>query len=125
MKNRIKELRNSLNLTQNEFGEKIGCTRDAIAAYERGVTVKDAIIKLICIEFNVNEEWLRNGTGAMIKELTKEEEIASYFGKLLATDNNSFQKRFIIALSKMDDDGWSVIENLIDNITKDNQNNDK
>ena len=54
MKNRIKELRISRHLTQSEFGDRIGATRDAIAAYERGVTIKEPIIKLICKEFNVN-----------------------------------------------------------------------
>ena len=48
MKERIKLLRKTLGLTQSEFGEKIGATRDAIAAYERGVAVKEPIIKLIC-----------------------------------------------------------------------------
>ncbi|ENY87153.1 hypothetical protein HMPREF1094_02044 [[Clostridium] innocuum 2959] len=61
MKDRIKLLRRTLGLTQNEFGEKIGATRDAIAAYERGVAVKEPIIKLICKEFNVDYFWLTEG----------------------------------------------------------------
>lgn len=65
MKDRIKELRNALHLTQSEFGERIGTSRDAIAAYERGVTIKEPIIKLICREFNVNYPWLRDGVGEM------------------------------------------------------------
>lgn len=65
MKDRIKLLRKTLGLTQNEFGEKIGATRDAIAAYERGVSVKEPIIKLICKEFNVDYFWLTEGKGEM------------------------------------------------------------
>lgn len=65
MKDRIKELRNALHLTQSEFGEKIGASRDAIAGYERGVTIKEPIMKLICHEFNVNYFWLRDGAGEM------------------------------------------------------------
>lgn len=61
MKDRIKLLRRTLGLTQNEFGEKIGATRDAVAAYERGVAVKEPIIKLICKEFNVDYFWLTEG----------------------------------------------------------------
>ena len=61
MKERIKLLRKTLGLTQSEFGEKIGATRDAIAAYERGVAVKEPIIKLICKEFNVDYFWLTEG----------------------------------------------------------------
>lgn len=63
---RLKYLRKDvLNLSQKEFGEKIGATRDAIAAYERGVSVKEPIIKLICKEFNVNYPWLKDGIGEM------------------------------------------------------------
>lgn len=69
MKERIKKLRNHLNLTQSEFGERIGSTRDAIAAYERGVTIKEPIMKLICKEFNVNYFWLRDGTGEMFIDI--------------------------------------------------------
>lgn len=65
MKDRIKLLRKTLGLTQTEFGEKIGSTRDAIAAYERGVSIKEPIIKLICKEFNVDYFWLIDGTGDM------------------------------------------------------------
>ena len=69
MKDRIKALRNALHLTQSEFGERIGATRDAIAAYERGVYVKKPIIKLICREFNVDYFWLRDGTGEMFIDI--------------------------------------------------------
>lgn len=65
MKERIKLLRKTLNLTQSEFGDKIGATRDAVAAYERGVNIKEPIIKLICREFNVDYFWLTEGVGEM------------------------------------------------------------
>lgn len=65
MKDRIKLLRKTLNLTQSEFGDKIGATRDAVAAYERGVNIKEPIIKLICREFNVDYFWLTEGFGEM------------------------------------------------------------
>lgn len=68
MKNRIKELRISRHLTQSEFGDRIGATRDAIAAYERGVTIKEPIIKLICKEFGINYSWLKDGIGDMESE---------------------------------------------------------
>ena len=62
IKDRMKLLRETLGLTQSEFGERIGVTRDAIAAYERGVTVKEPIIRLICKEFNIDYSWLAEGT---------------------------------------------------------------
>lgn len=68
MKNRIKNLRKELSLTQQEFADKIGISRGNIGAYEVGKNVpSDAVISLICREFNVREEWLRTGEGEMFK----------------------------------------------------------
>lgn len=66
MNERIKQLRKGLNMTQQEFADKISVKRGAIANYEIGRnTPSDSVISLICREFNVNEEWLRTGTGEM------------------------------------------------------------
>lgn len=64
MKNRIKEIRKDLDLTQQEFADRIGVKRNTIATYESGRnTPIDAVISLICREFKINEEWLRYGKG--------------------------------------------------------------
>ncbi|MFR3250566.1 MAG: helix-turn-helix transcriptional regulator [Eisenbergiella sp.] len=66
MNNRIKKLRKELDLTQQKFGERIGVKGNTIAQYESGRNEPiDAVIALICREFGVNEEWLRNGAGEM------------------------------------------------------------
>lgn len=66
MKTRIKELRKSLGLTQQEFAEQLNVSRDNIAGYETGRrNPSDAAVSLICREFKVNEEWLRTGIGPM------------------------------------------------------------
>lgn len=68
MNERIKKLRKHLDLTQKEFGERIGIKGNTIANYELGRNAPiDAVVSLICREFDVNEEWLRNGTGEMFK----------------------------------------------------------
>lgn len=78
---RIKELRKELDLTQAAFAEKIGLRATAIGLYESGDrAVTERSILAICREYNVNEEWLRNGTGEMflaldssaLDELTRE-----------------------------------------------------
>lgn len=65
MNHRIKELRSKmLNLSQEQFGNKIGLSKSGISNIESGVrNVTDKHIKLICSEFGVREEWLRTGTG--------------------------------------------------------------
>lgn len=64
---RIKKLRKMLDLTQQEFGNRIGMKQNTIALIEKGRNTSDQTIFSICREFNVNEEWLRSGTGEMFK----------------------------------------------------------
>lgn len=66
--NRIKRIRKELDLTQTEFATRIGSVQNTIARYESNQrTPSSSVLALICKEFNVNEEWLRAGTGEMFK----------------------------------------------------------
>lgn len=66
MNNRIRLIREELKLSRAAFGQRIGVSGDVINNLERGrVEPKESIIKLICAEFNVNEEWILNGTEPM------------------------------------------------------------
>lgn len=66
MYHRIKEIRSALHLTQAEFAQRIGLSQTSLAMIEVGKrTFSNKHIKLICSEFNVNENWLRNGEGDM------------------------------------------------------------
>lgn len=66
MNERIKALRKELELNQAEFGEKIGVSRSVIANIELNrVEPKELLVKHICDIFNVNEQWLLNGSGEM------------------------------------------------------------
>ncbi|MCD8083424.1 MAG: helix-turn-helix domain-containing protein [Clostridiales bacterium] len=61
---RIREIRKSLNLTQKEFGKRIGLTQNSISCLEKdGTNVTTQTIRLICAEFGIYEEWLVSGTG--------------------------------------------------------------
>lgn len=70
MNERLKEVRLSLGLSQEEFGVKIGIkSRAHISLLEGGSrNLTDRIINDICSAYLVNEEWLRNGTGNMFVE---------------------------------------------------------
>ena len=68
MNERIKKLRKALDLTQAEFGRRIGMKQNTIALIEGGRKTSDQTVISICREFNVNEAWLRNGTGEMFAE---------------------------------------------------------
>ena len=63
---RLKKLRKALDLTQQEFADRIGSKRNTVAKYETDVNPPSAaVVSLICREFNVSEKWLRTGEGDM------------------------------------------------------------
>lgn len=69
MKNRLKELRKELGLSQTEFANRLGLTQSTIALLEHGKTpITDKHIKPICSVFNVNENWFKTGEGHMFSE---------------------------------------------------------
>jgi transcriptional regulator with XRE-family HTH domain len=87
MKDRLKELRKSLGLTQGEFGKKIGMSDVAISHMESGRTaISKQNTLLICSIFKANEEWLETGKGEMMNEAAtlskKGERLLSIFGQL-------------------------------------------
>lgn len=85
---RIKLLRKKLGLTQEKFGEKIGLKKNSISQIENGVnSLTEQLLLSICREFNVSEEWLRNGAGEMFNPIPEEDEVALYVGELLQPDN--------------------------------------
>ena len=73
MGERIKELRKKhLHLSQTDFGERLGVSRSVINNIERNALARPdqklSLIKLICKEFNVNEDWILNGNEPMFIE---------------------------------------------------------
>ena len=113
MKDRIKLLRKELKLNQTDFGERIGVKQASVAGYEAGIrTPLDAVITSICREFNVNEDWLRTGNGEMFLPMTRSDEIAKMTTDLFRGEESSFKSRLILALSKLDENEWAVLEKI-------------
>ena len=62
MNERIKTIRINAGLTQQQCADRIKVKRNTVATYEMGRSIpSDSAIALICREFGINEEWLRNG----------------------------------------------------------------
>lgn len=111
MKDRIKKIRKELDLTQQEFADRLGIKRGAIANYEIGRNEPvDSIISLICREFNVNEAWLRDGTGEMFTELDVEDQLMEWAGKVLSGQDSKFKKRFVTMLMDLTEEEWGFLE---------------
>lgn len=63
---RVRLVRKDKGLTQQSFGDKIGMKGNSISDIEKGKnSVTEVVIRGICREFNVDEDWLRTGEGDM------------------------------------------------------------
>lgn len=112
MNERIKELRKELGLTQQKFANSIGVKQNTVAQYEIGRNPPtDTVVTLICREFDVDEEWLRTGAGPMFREKTRDEELAEFFGKVLAGDPD-FRRRLLSAMSRLSEEQWAMLEEV-------------
>lgn len=117
MNERIRELRESLKKSQDEFAKELELSRNYISLVENGQrNLSSQSIKLLCSIHNVNEEWLRTGNGEMFQPITKNDEISRLFGNVSKIDDSNFRRRLINALAMLDDDGWTHLEELIDMI---------
>lgn len=86
MKERIKQLRSSLGLTQQKFADRLGLKRQTVAAYEIGnIEPSESTSLLICKEFGINKDWLITGKGEMYD--IPEDEVAAVVSDLLEEDN--------------------------------------
>lgn len=100
MNERIKMIREHYKLTQDEFGKRIGSARNTIANYESGNrSPSNSVVLSICREFNVNEEWLRDGTGEMFRAEEENSIIAK--ATMLLGEKDPLFEAFIDTYSKL------------------------
>ena len=124
MNNRIKELRTSLKMSQEKFGEILGLSKSGVSEIEscrRNVT-EQHIIMIRNHKFesgkSVNENWLRTGEGEMFLPKTREDAIAELTIDLLKDEPDSFRNRVVSALAKLSSEEWEVLEKMVNNIVK-------
>lgn len=82
------------------------------------VRPRDLFIDSVCREFNINEEWLRTGNGEMLKRRSKSQEIGSFVNDIMDLPDENFKKRFISALTKLNEDDWAVLMKIADELNK-------
>ena len=76
IRERLKFLRDKLNLTTRAFGSTINMSGGAITNMEKGArNITDRTIRDICREYNVNPEWLINGNEPIFEDVTRELDI--------------------------------------------------
>lgn len=117
---RIRQVRLNANLTQQEFADALEIKRNTVATYENGSTnPSDRIISSIVRLFGIRREWLLTGEGAMLRPVTKAEEIARYMGRILADEDAAFQRRIISAMSKIPPEVWPELEKFVQRLVAD------
>ena len=108
---RIKKLRRGLDLTQQEFADRIGVKRNTVATYEMGrSSPSDSALSLICREFNVSEAWLRTGEGEMFAAQSREETLSAAVNTLLSGEPPEWRQRLVVALSRFSPSDWDRLE---------------
>jgi transcriptional regulator with XRE-family HTH domain len=109
MKNRILKIRKDSKLNQEDFGLRLNLTKNYISLIETGNRIpSDRTISDICREFNVNEDWLKNGTGDMYKEKD------GSFSELLVEleDSDDVIKSLITVYMGLDEDSKSALRKI-------------
>lgn len=108
---RVKEIRKSLELTLEKFGEKLGVKKNAISQIETGRnSLTDQMAKAICREFDVDYIWLTTGEGNMFLELPEEDE---YFKTVTQLQKDPIAVAIIMEYKKWDDTTKKNFKDLI------------
>ena len=111
MKERLKRLRKSLKLTQEEFAARIGIKRNSYANYEIGRNRPiDAVIFSICREYSVSETWLRTGEGEMFVPFDDEARIQKWVHMVFTDEKAVFQRRFALMMAELNPEQWKTME---------------
>lgn len=114
-KDRLRELRKAVGLSQTKFGEKVGVGLGVIRNLEDGLTSPStAFLDLICRTYGCSIIWLETGEGEMFREMSADEQIADFVGGILSDRGDQFQKKVIQILSSLDDEGWKALNDFLE-----------
>lgn len=119
MNSRLKTLRKSLKLTQQEFANSLTMSRSNLASIESGlINLTNRNIDIICEKYNVNSNWLKTGEGEMFIDLSEDDELGILIGEFLAQDD-PYKKKVIKTMLSLPDEDWHLIKRLVDKFKKD------
>lgn len=114
MNERIKELRLKLGLSQEDFGRRLGVGRGAITNIELNkVEPKPLFVDLICEQFHANKEWLETGVGPMFSDGLPEDELATVWAQIKASDDDLI-KAIIKSYWQLSDSDKAAVRKMVD-----------
>ena len=100
---RIRELRKTLGLTLEKFGDKIGMKKNSISQIENGKnSVTEQVVKSICREFGADYIWLTTGEGEMFAE--SDLDFYERIDRIMAGEDDGKKNLFKFMLELSDDE---------------------
>ena len=112
---RVKHLRKANGLSQTEFAESLGVTRGVIVNIEKerlaSIDTKMSLLNLMCEKYGCRREWLIDGEGEMMQDLSREQEIIRAVSEMFAGDD-SFKQDIISMLVKLPDEHWGLLKDM-------------
>lgn len=111
MNQRIKEVRRSLGLSQEEFGRRLGITKSAVSRIESSSNgASGQTVKSICREFSIDYAWLTTGQGEMFVE--NDDQITKLIDTVLAGENE-FARAIFRGFAQFSAEDWQQLHGLI------------
>ena len=111
MNSRLYKVRKVLKMSQVEFGREIGVSGAAISRIEKGERgLTEQMLKSVCREYHVRQEWLTEGTGEMFR--WDKSDLLERIDALLKTQGDPAQRLFR-AFVEMRDDEWAALRRFI------------
>ena len=118
---RVKEIRKTLGLTLEKFGERIGVTRGSMSNIENGNrNLTEQMTKSICREFSVDYMWLTTGEGEMF--IDTDDDFIERIDRIMAGEDEARKNLFKFMLELSDED-IAALDRLMKKAIEFTQNN--
>ncbi len=113
MADRISKVIRDKEKTKTAFSDRINVSQAFVSQMCSGLKVpSDRTIADICREYDVNEEWLRTGQGDPYIQLSRDEELAQFFGNVMKGEDPDFRRRLLSVMSRLTTDEWALLERM-------------
>lgn len=117
---RLCALIDALGITRTKFSDSLHVSSAFVSMLCSGKSLpSDRTISDICRTYNASEDWLRTGDGDMFQKLTRDQELAEFFGKVVADPDDAPRKRFISIISKLSAEEWKLLDEIAKKMAED------
>lgn len=114
MKERIKQLRQALDLTQEDFGKRVGLGKAAVSKIEKGLNgTTEQTLRSICREYGASYLWLTTGEGPMFED--NDAALHIMVDRVMASENERVKSVFK-SLGDFTEEDWRQVDQLLDKL---------